>query len=259
MSCCYLACFKTFLYYKVDHLKDPVSGTWQRRRSSTDAVMPLTKSLFAILLSCCFSLLTWMQPADYPCCAICNCKSGAAVLRLQALHLPGPQQTAASLCLISLHSSVALRLLQVLQMFEQFEVLDYARTGSKATEDFELPEGPVQGPTGPLVHTLEPLLRRYGMPTKLNKGVVELIADHVVCKQGDTLSPGQAALLRVFDVKMAAFKMTLLCCWASEGGAASAQTIGVLSAVIWQDSPNVICHCCSPCCASCCFEVSYLL
>ena len=128
-------------------------------------------------------------------------------------------------------------------MFEQFEVLDYARTGSKATEDFELPEGAVQGPTGPLVHTLEPLLRRYGMPTKLNKGVVELIADHVVCKQGDTLSPGQAALLRVFDVKMAAFKMTLLCCWASEGGSASAQKQGTLSAVILQDSPSLICHC----------------
>lgn len=106
---------------------------------------------------------------------------------------------------------------QVIKIFEEFEVLDYARTGSKATEGFELQEGPVVGPTGPLAHTLEPLLRRYGMPTKLNKGVVELIADHVVCKQGDTLTPGQAALLRVFDVKMAAFKMNLLCCWESEG------------------------------------------
>lgn len=106
---------------------------------------------------------------------------------------------------------------QVISLFERFEVLDYARTGSKATEDFELSEGPVEGPTGPLAHTLEPLLRRYGMPTKLNKGVVELIADHVVCKQGDTLTPGQAALLRVFDVKMAAFKMMLLCCWECEG------------------------------------------
>lgn len=109
--------------------------------------------------------------------------------------------------------------MQVISLFEQFEVLDYARTGSKATGGFELVEGPVEGPTGPLAHTLEPLLRRYGMPTKLNKGVVELIADHVVCKQGDTLTPGQAALLRVFDIKMAAFKMTLLCCWEAEGAA----------------------------------------
>ena len=131
-----------------------------------------------------------------------------------------------------------------MQLFEQFEELDYARTGSKATEDFELLEGPVQGPTGPLTHTLEPLLRRYGMPTKLNKGVVELIADHTVCKQGDTLTPGQAALLRVFDIKMAAFRMRLLCCWEAQGKKALLQAVSLnIQIFVYSMQLNIICMC----------------
>ena len=59
--------------------------------------------------------------------------------------------------------------LQVLKLFEDFEELDYARAGSQATEDFELAEGPLNGPTGPLPHTVEPILRKYGLPTRLKK------------------------------------------------------------------------------------------
>ena len=121
-------------------------------------------------------------------------------------------------------------------MFEGIEDAGYARAGSKATEGLELPEGPVMGPYGePLPHTLEAMLRQNGMPTKLDKvlkrvfggtnqppswdpqGVVTLLADFVVCKPGDVLTPQQAALLRVFEVKMAVFKMLLVGRWTAQG------------------------------------------
>ncbi|CAK0782725.1 hypothetical protein CVIRNUC_005920 [Coccomyxa viridis] len=102
---------------------------------------------------------------------------------------------------------------QVLKTFEEFEDLDYARAGSQATEEFQLSEGPLLGPNGPLPHTVEPTLRKYGLPTRLKKGVVELISDYVVCTSGDTLTSNQAALLRVFDVKMAAFRMSPIGYW----------------------------------------------
>ena len=49
------------------------------------------------------------------------------------------------------------------------------------------------------------------------QGVVELVADHTVCREGETLSANQAAVLRIFDVKMAAFRMRLLACWSADG------------------------------------------
>ena len=46
---------------------------------------------------------------------------------------------------------------------------------------------------------------------------MELLADHTVCREGEMLSANQAAVLRIFDVKMAAFRMRLLACWTADG------------------------------------------
>lgn len=102
---------------------------------------------------------------------------------------------------------------EVQKIFEDFEEMDYARTGLVAPETIKMPAGPVYGPLGPIAHTMESTLRENGMPTKLNKGVVELVSDFVICKEGEQLSPEQVVLLRIFDHKLAKFKLHLDCVW----------------------------------------------
>ncbi|CAD7701615.1 unnamed protein product, partial [Ostreobium quekettii] len=98
---------------------------------------------------------------------------------------------------------------QVSDILKNFEEEDFARAGSRATVDFAVPKGPLEG----FSHTLEPNLRGLGLPTKLNKGVIELITDHEVCKQGDVLTPKQAGILKAFGMKTAIFKFEPLCLW----------------------------------------------
>lgn len=62
------------------------------------------------------------------------------------------------------------------------------------------------------------------------QGVVELVSDYVVCREGDRLTSNQAALLRVFDVKMAAFKMFPMGYWLAEGMASLHNICHILNA-----------------------------
>ncbi|PVH61262.1 hypothetical protein PAHAL_3G001600 [Panicum hallii] len=68
---------------------------------------------------------------------------------------------------------------EVERLFREFEEHDFARTGSTATETVELKEGPLEQFT----HEMEPFLRKQGLPVRLNRGVVELVADHVVARK----------------------------------------------------------------------------
>ncbi|EXB97286.1 mRNA turnover protein 4-like protein [Morus notabilis] len=98
---------------------------------------------------------------------------------------------------------------EVERLFNQYEDYDFARTGSVASEKVELKEGPLEQFT----HEMEPFLRKQGMPVRLNKGTVELVSDYVVCEEGKPLSPEASRILRLLGIKMATFRMQLICRW----------------------------------------------
>ncbi|KAL8540679.1 hypothetical protein ACS0TY_002060 [Phlomoides rotata] len=68
-----------------------------------------------------------------------------------------------------------------------------------------------EGPLDQFTHEMEPFLRKQGMPVRLNKGVVELVSDFVVCEEGKPIRPESARILRLLGMKMATFKLHLIC------------------------------------------------
>jgi len=98
----------------------------------------------------------------------------------------------------------------VTDWFESFKRSDFARTGNKATETFELPAGPIMINDDTAPHSLEPQFRKLGMSTSLLKGVPTLTAPHTVCKEGDTLNPNQVNLLKLFGKTFATFRIVPL-------------------------------------------------
>jgi len=98
---------------------------------------------------------------------------------------------------------------EVIRYFKSLKEADFARSGNTATETVELDAGPLEQ----FPFNLEPQLRKLGLPTKLEKGIITLTADHVVCKVGDKLNPEQAKILQFLGYKMAEFRIRLLCSW----------------------------------------------
>ncbi|BGP45292.1 mRNA turnover and ribosome assembly protein [Rhodotorula kratochvilovae] len=98
----------------------------------------------------------------------------------------------------------------VTEWFESFKKQDFARTGNKALETFELAQGPILINDEPAPHSLEPQFRKLGLSTSLLKGVPTLNAPHTVCKAGDTLNPNQVNLLKLFGKTFATFQIVPL-------------------------------------------------
>ncbi|MCJ1402009.1 mRNA turnover 4 [Xylographa trunciseda] len=113
---------------------------------------------------------------------------------------------------------------QIKTYFANFHPLDYARAGTIATRSFVLPAGVLYSRGGeipieedlPLAHSIEPTLRKWGVPTRLVKGKVELDGEYVVCQEGEVLGSGQTTLLKMFGVATAEFGVELKAYWVKE-------------------------------------------
>jgi len=119
----------------------------------------------------------------------------------------------------------------VMSYFESFRPLDFARAGTISTRAFTIPNGLVYSRAGeipisedePVSHTVEPGLRKLGVPTRLVKGKVMLeLTDgaegYVVCKEGQVLDSRQTTLLKTFGVATAAFRVDMKARWDRERG-----------------------------------------
>ncbi|KAK4239871.1 ribosome assembly factor mrt4 [Achaetomium macrosporum] len=119
--------------------------------------------------------------------------------------------------------------------FANLSHVDFARAGSIATRTVTVPPGIVYSTGGevppendvPVAHTLEPELRRLGMPTRMVKGKVCLGGDengdgmtegYTICKEGDVLDSRQTRLLKLFSICMSEFRVSLLAYWSAASG-----------------------------------------
>lgn len=102
----------------------------------------------------------------------------------------------------------------VVKFFQEYSEPDYAKAGFIANKNIDLP----QGPLGDFSHTIEPHLRRLGLPTTLEKGVVHLVKDYQVCKEGNALTPEQASILKLLGIQIANFKVSITCRWSKGKG-----------------------------------------
>ena len=111
----------------------------------------------------------------------------------------------------------------VLEYFRDYVEVDYARSGASATRTFTIPAGVVYSRGGelaeeddvPLPHSLEVTVRKWGMSTRLDKGKVMLDYEHTVAEEGKEMNSHQTALLKLFGVAMAEFKVQPLAYWSA--------------------------------------------
>ncbi|KAI5919962.1 ribosomal protein L10-domain-containing protein [Camillea tinctor] len=136
----------------------------------------------------------------------------------------------------------------VLAYLSSLSQVDFARAGAVAPRGFTIPYGVVYSTGGevppehdvPLGHTLEPELRRLGVPTRMVKGRVVLEGiegeGYVVCREGDVLDSRQTRLLKLFSVCVSEFRIRALAYWSAATAEVTVVDANAMDGVVEDDA-----------------------
>ncbi len=99
---------------------------------------------------------------------------------------------------------------------EQARQQDYARAGAMAPETVIVTNEMLVSHPVSMVEQF----RKLGLPVEVHNGILRFYGgkeEHILCKKGVTLTAELCKLLVHFDIKLAVFRLTLLCVWTSDG------------------------------------------
>jgi len=96
-----------------------------------------------------------------------------------------------------------------------FRPSSFARNGALASQTVVLPRG--VDALAKMPHSIEEHLRKCGLPTQLLDGKIHLLGDYTVCKEGGRLSSDAAQILKLLEIKMAQFSLTVVAHWTKGG------------------------------------------
>ena len=97
---------------------------------------------------------------------------------------------------------------EVVAFFKSFCEDEFATSGNIAKADYVIPQGPLA-----FQHTMADPLRKLGLPVMLKNGTIVCEKDHKVCTAGKPLTPEQAQVLKLMEVKMGEVRLDLKCVW----------------------------------------------
>jgi mRNA turnover protein 4 len=103
---------------------------------------------------------------------------------------------------------------EVEDYFASLQEEDFSRAGSIAPVKVVITESMVSTyPASMMEH-----FRKLGLPVDIKDGKIVLIGgDHVLCKEGATLSAEMCKILVHFGIKLSEFKVQLVCRWQNDG------------------------------------------